>query len=194
MISASQLRAGMAIQYQGQRYKITAAEYHPGQGKMGGVAHTRLQDIDTGTFWEHSFRADLKLDTIPLEKQSLEFSYSSGDQYCFMDPLTFDQVEIHASLIGPQAALLTPGLKVSVEFVERRPVAVTLPDNMEVRVTDTAPPVHQQQDNTLKPAKVENGLQIMVPQFVKTGDMIRIDVTTLKYMDRARAEVRARTP
>jgi elongation factor P len=192
MISASQLRGGMAIEYQGQRYKVIAADYHPGQGKMGGVAHTRLQNIDTGTFWEHSFRAELKLESIPLEKQALEFSYSDGDQYCFMDPLTFDQIEIHQSLIGPQAALLTPGLKVSVEFVDRRAISVTFPDTMEVRVTDTAPPVHQQQDNTLKPATVENGLQVMVPQFVKTGDSIRIDVATLKYMDRARAEAKGR--
>ena len=190
MVSASQLRPGMAILYQGQRYKVVAADYHPGQGKMGGAAHTRLHNLDTGTFWEHSFRAEMKLDTIPLEKQALEFSYADGEHYCFIDPLTYDQIEIHQSLVGPQSALLTPGLKVSVEFIERQPISVIFPDNMEVRVIDTAPPVHQQQDNTLKPAAVENGLQIMVPQFVKTGDSIRIDVATLKYMDRARAQGR----
>jgi len=193
MISASQLRAGMAIEFQGQRYKVIAADYHPGQGKMGGVAHTRLQNIDTRTFWEHSFRADLKLETIPLEKQALEFSYAVGEQYCFMDPLTYDQIEIHQSLIGPQSALLTPGLKISVEFVDHQPISVAFPDSMEVRIVDTAPPIHQQQDNTFKPAKVENGLEIMVPQFVKTGDSIRIDVATLKYMDRARSEAKGRT-
>ena len=133
MIVASQLRAGMAIRYEGPSYKVIAAEYHPGQGKMGGTTHVRLQNTDTGTFWEHSFRSDLKLEDVAVEKRPLEVS-----------------------------------------------------------IAETARPVHQQQDNTLKPAKLANGVEIMVPQFIKNGDAIRLDLRTMKYMDRVKGEARAR--
>ena len=75
---------------------------------------------------------------------------------------------------------------VPVEFVEGRPVSVQLPDVLEVRIAATAPPIHQQQDNTWKPARLENGVEIMVPQFIKDGDLIRLDMTSLRYMDRRR--------
>ena len=84
MVLASQLRAGMAIGFEGQSYRVVAAEYHPGQGKMGGVTHARLQNIETHTFRELSLRAELKLTDLPVERASLEFLYSDGDQCCFM--------------------------------------------------------------------------------------------------------------
>jgi elongation factor P len=193
MIAASQLRIGMAIKYEGQRYKVAAAEYHPGQGKMGGVTHTRLQNLDTRTFWEHSFRSDLKLEEIALEKQALEFLYADGDQCCFMNPETYEQTEVAKDSVGePQAGLLEAGMKLSVEFLEGRPVSVLFPDVLEVKIVDTAPPIHQQADNTYKPAKLANGVEVMVPQFVKTGDAIRLDVANMKYMDRAKTDPKAK--
>ncbi len=188
MIPASQLRAGMAIQYEGSQYKVVAAEYHPGQGKMGGVSHARLRNLDTGTFWEHSFRADLKLEEIPLERQMLEFLYEDGSQCCFMNPETFEQTEVPKEVVGPQAGFLEAGMKLGVEFVGGRPVSVLFPDVLEVKIADTAPPVHQQQDSTLKPARLTNGVEIMVPQFLKAGDAIRLDMQTLKYMDRVKTK------
>jgi elongation factor P len=160
---------------------------------MGGATHARLQNLDTRTFWEHSFRADLKLEEIALERQALEFLYAGGDQCCFMDPETYEQTEVAKAFVGePQAGLLEPGMKLSVEFLEGRPVSVLFPDVLEVRIVDTAPPIHQQQDNTYKPAKLANGIEVMVPQFVKTGDAIRLDVPNMRYMDRAKTDTRAK--
>src|SRR5262249_48743907 len=161
--------------YEGQSYKVVTAEYHPGQGKMGGVTHARLRNLATGTFWEHSFRAELKLEDLPVERQSLEFLYDDGDQCFFMNPESYEQTEIAKTMVGPQAGFLEPGMKLAVEFVEGRPVGVLFPDALEVKIADTAPPMHQQ-DNTFKPAKLENGMEVMVPQFVKAGDVIRLDL------------------
>jgi translation elongation factor P/translation initiation factor 5A len=83
MVLASQLRVGMAIAFENQTYRVVAAEYHPGQGKMGGVMHGRLQNIDTGTFRELSFRAELKLQEMTVERQTLEFLYTDNDQCSF---------------------------------------------------------------------------------------------------------------
>jgi elongation factor P len=192
MITASQLRAGMAFKYEGQDYRVVTAEYHPGQGKMGGVTHARLQNLITRTFWEHSFRSELKLEDIPVEKQALEFLYTDGGHCVFMNPQTYEQTEIAKDIVGPLAEFMDPGMKVSVEFVEGRAVNVLFPDVLELKIADTAPPVHQQQDNTFKAAKLENGVEIMVPQFVKTGDVIRLDPQTLKYMERVKADAKAK--
>ena len=190
MVTASQLRSGMAIKYEGQDYRVVAAEYHPGQGKMGGQTHARLQNLGTGTFWEHSFRSDLKLEDLAMERQALEFLYADGDLYCFMNPETYEQTEIPSALVGPRSGFLEPGMKLGVEFVEGRPVHVLFPDFLEVKVKDTAPPTHQQQDSASKAARLENGVEVMVPQFVKIGDVIRLDLQTMKYMDRVKVDAK----
>jgi elongation factor P len=187
MVLASQLRPGMAVLFENQRYRVVAAEYHPGQGKMGGVSHARLQTLETGTFREHSLRAELKLQELPVERQNLEFLYADDDLCVFMNPVTCEQPEIPRAIVGPRAAFLEPGLEVPVEFVDARPVAVLFPDSLEVQIADTAPPTRQQADAAFKPAKLPNGADVMVPQFIKSGDTIRLDLTTMKYMDRTRA-------
>ena len=190
MILASQIRSGMAIAFEGQTYRVVSSEYHPGQGKMGGVTHTHLQNLGTGTWRDYSFRSEMKLQEISLERQALEFLYMDGNQCYFMNPDNFEQTEIARETIGPQAGLLLAGMKLSIDFLEGRPVSVVVPDVLEVKVVDTAPPLHQQADTNFKPARLENGIEILVPQFVKTGDLIRLNVETMKYM--ARAETRAR--
>src|SRR5207302_10902938 len=154
----------MAIRYPGKSYRVLSADYHPGQGKMGGTAHTRLQNLATGTFWEHGFRSDLKLEDIPVERQTLEYLYDDDEQCCFMNQDTFEQSEVPKALIGARAAFLAPGMELGVEFVEGRPVHVLFPDILEVKIADTAPATHQQVDSTFKPATLENGVEVMVPQ------------------------------
>lgn len=186
MVTASQMRVGMAIRHEGQAYKVLAADYHPGQGKMGGVTHARLKNLSTGSQWEHSFRADLKLEELSVEKQPMDFLYADADQCHFMNPDSFEQVDLPVSIIGLQAGFLLPDMRVAVEFIEGRPVSVVFPDILEVRVAQTAPPAHQQQESVWKAARLDNGVEIMVPQFIKVGDLIRLEVANLRYIDRAK--------
>src|SRR5262249_17210890 len=111
---------------------------------------------------------------------------ADAEQCHFMNPETYEQIEIASSLIGRQARLLLPEMRIGVEFVEGQPVSVDFPATIEIRVTQTAPPIHQQQDNTLKSARLENDIEILVPQFNKAGDTIRLDVENLKYVERAK--------
>jgi elongation factor P len=190
MITAQQLRPGMAIRFEGANYKVFSCEYHPGQGKMGGVAHVRLKNLSTGTFREQSFRAELKLDTLPVEKQSMEFIYTDAGQCYFMNPDTFEQIGIEEAVVGAASRFLQPGMQLPVEFIEGVPASIVFPDTVEMRVDETPPPAHGQQDNTWKPARLDNGITIQVPQFIKRGDMIRIDIQSLKYVDRTKAAAR----
>jgi elongation factor P len=187
MIAGSQLRAGLAIRYEQQPYKVLAADYHPGQGRMGGVNHVRLRNLFTGTLWEHSFRADLKLDELAVERQTLDFLYENGGQCCFMNPESYEQVDLPVEIVGEQAKFLEAGMSLPVEFIEGRAVSVVFPDIIEVSIADTAPPLHGQQDNAWKTARLANAVEIMVPPFVKTGDSIRLNLVEMKYMDRAKA-------
>ena len=191
MVIASQLRAGMAVRFEGQAYKVLAAEHHLGQGKMGGAAHTRLKNLSTGTLREINFRAELKLEEIETRKVPMDFLYADAEQCTFMNPETFDQISVPVSLVGPQTALLQTDMRVAVDFVEGQPVGVVFPEVLEVRIGETAPPSHAQVDSVWKPARLESGVEVMVPQVIKDGDLIRLDVANMKYMDRAKGSGKA---
>ncbi|HWB95709.1 MAG TPA: hypothetical protein VG672_03380, partial [Bryobacteraceae bacterium] len=134
------------------------------------------------------FRAELKLEELPVERQALEFLYEDGRQCCFMNPETYEQVEVPSAVIGEQAKFLEAGIRLPVEFVEGRPVSVVLPDVLEVIVAETAPASHGQQDSTWKPARLANGVKIMVPPFIKNLDSIRLNLVEMRYMDRAKTK------
>jgi elongation factor P len=186
MIAASQIRPGMAIRYENELFKVIAADYHPGQGKMGGVNHLRLKNLATGTTWEHSFRSELKVEEVPVERQTVEFLYSDGDSCYFMNPQSYEQSEVPSAVLGEQLKFLDAGMQVPIEFVEGRAVSVIFPDFVDIQVADTAPASHSQADSTWKPARLRNDVNIMVPPFVKSGDTIRLSLSDLKYMDRAK--------
>jgi len=188
MVVASQLRTGAVIRFEGKEYKVVATDYRPGQGRMTGAMHARLRNLETGTIWEHAFRAELKVEEIALDKHTMEFLYATENHCCFMDPDSFEQTEIPTALIGVQARFLEAGMKLAVEFVGGRAINVLFPDVLEVKIANTAPPAHQQQDTNFKPATLDNGVEVMVPQFVKSGDIIRLDIENLRYMDRARSK------
>jgi elongation factor P len=139
MVVASQLRPGMAVRLEGKTYRVLGATYHAGQGKMGGVTHAQLKNLSTGTLLDQAFRADLRLEDLPIEKQMMEFLYSDGDQCCFMHPDTYEQLEVPASVIGSRARFLQPQMQVAIEFVEGRPVNVVFPETIDVAVTETHP-------------------------------------------------------
>ena len=186
MTPASQVRKGMALRLEGDIFRVESAEYHGGQGKMGGVVHTRLKNMRTGAFWEHRFRSEERLDDLPVEKQAMDFLYSDAEDCYFMSPETFEQVSIPRTVIGAAEKFLKPEMRVPVEFYDGRPLDVYFPDIVEVKVAETAPPMHSQQDNTWKAATLENGLEIKVPQFIAAGETIRVDVATAKYVERAK--------
>src|ERR1019366_4894463 len=143
-------------------------EHGPGEDRRRGPPPAGLHNLDPGTFWEHAFRSELKLEEISLDKHTLEFLYADENHCCFMDPENFEQTEIPQALIGVQARFLEAGMRLAVEFVAGRPIHVLFPDVLEVRIAATAPPAHQQQDTNFKTATLDNGVEVMVPQFVKT--------------------------
>lgn len=189
MASASDLRPGMAVRLGGEPYKVIAAESRLGGGKMGGVTHTRLRNLRTGTLRDWRFRLDEPVDPIDLDRQPMQFLYAEGSTSNFMNPTTFDQVAIENALLGKAAAYLTEGATLSVEFLDGEPVGVVFPDIVEVEVAETAPPSHTQgADNIWKEARLRNGVGVKVPPFIAPGEHVRVDVEAGTYVGRAHGD------
>jgi elongation factor P len=187
MLTASQLRAGMAIRVEGVLYKLIGAEYHSGQGKMGGVAHVKARNVATGTVRELRFRGDEMLEDIVPERQNLQFLYRDGDVGYFMHPATFEQFPVESSVLGRAAVFLTEEMTVPVEFIDGRPIGIVFPEIVDVKVAETAPAAHTQGgSNVWKEARLENGLVLQVPPFIAPGETIRVDVERGAYVERAK--------
>lgn len=190
MVVAAQLRPGTVLKLGEEMYKVIESAYHVGQGKMPGSVHSKLHNVVKGTFKEVRFRPEERLEDVQLEKRQMEFLYSDADSATLMDPETFEQFSIPLEAIGTAQRFLHPEMSIPVEFHAGQPVSIVFPQSVELKIASTAQPVHQQQDNTYKPATLENGVEILVPQFIKPGEIVKIEVATGKYLDRVRTDAK----
>lgn len=188
MLTAAELKEGFVVRIEGQIYRVLEAESKAGAAKLGGVVKTKLSNVRSGHVWEPHFRPQERLEEVQLERRMLEYVFSAGDTCTFMSPETFEQVEIAKSVLGAAEKFLQPGMQLPVEFFEGEPLTVALPEVVEVRVADTAPPAHAQQETAWKEARLENGLSVQVPMFVAPGEVVRVEVKTGHYIERVRAE------
>ena len=188
MVIASDLHEGMTIRIEKQIYKVLEVESKAGAAKMGGVVKTKLINARSGRMWEPHFRPQERLEDLKLERRMMEFLYAEGDSCIFMHPDTFEQIEIPGAILGVAKEFLHPGMEVPVEFFESEPISVAFPDVTEIRVAATAPRSHSQQDAAWKEATLENGFAIRVPLFIAPGEIVRVDVKTGRYVERARTE------
>ncbi len=187
MVIASQLRAGSAIRFEGQIHKVLECEVKAGAGQQGGVVKVKLRSVN-GHFSEPHFRPDERLEDVELDRQTMEFLYADGDSCTFMNPDTFEQIELLRESLGPGEKFLKEGMQLPVEFYAGQPVSLVFPDIVEIHVADTAPPVHSGQDSVWKSATLDNGVVLQVPLFIGPGELVRVDTRTGRYLERVRLE------
>lgn len=179
----------MTIRVEAELYKVISADYHAGGGKMGGVTHAKLRNVKSGATWERRFRAEESIEEVEPERQTMQFLYSDAGTSYFMNPNSFEQIGIENERLGPVAPYLQPEMAVPVEFFEGQPLSAVFPSIVEVRVEQTAPPLHSPgSDNVWKEATLENGVQLLVPPFIATGELIRVEVESGTYVERAKSE------
>jgi elongation factor P len=188
VIIASQLREGMAVRIDGHVYKVLESENKAGAGQAGGVTKTKLRDVISGRQWEPHFRPDERLEDLELQRQPMDFLYEDAGNLVFMNPDTYDQVEVPRGVLGNSVRFLKEGMRMPVEFFDDRPISLEFPPVVELVVADTAAPMHSGQDSTWKDAILENGVPVQVPLFIGHGELIRIDTRTGKYLERVRIE------
>jgi elongation factor P len=186
VIPAIDLRPGMVIRYERGFCRVVDADYHAGGGKLAGTVHAKLEELGGGAVIERRFRPDERLDRVELERARWQYIYADGDELYFMNPQTFEQTAIARRVLGGRARFLRPDMSVNVESWEGRPVDIVFPEAVELKVASTAQPEHQREKSAMKPATLDNGMEILVPLFIKAGDAVRVDSATGKYLERAR--------
>jgi elongation factor P len=184
MILASEIKAGSAVQLDGKLYKVLEVVRHSGSGQMHGFIELKLHDVRFGHFADRRFKHSDKLDDVELRKRQMDFLYSDAEQCYFMDPETFEQVGIPLASVGHVAKFMKEGMRITVELLNDEAVSVQFPKLVELKVASTGPGIRGEHDNTMKPAVLENGIEVMVPQFLETGDSVRVDTEKAKYVDR----------
>lgn len=186
MILASDVKAGMAIHLDDKLYKVLEVVRHAGSGQMHGFIELKMRDIEFGHFADRRFKHADKLDDVELSRRQMDYIYSDADTCFFMDPQNFEQVGVSKTAIGEVEKFMKEGMKVMVELKGTEAVSIESPKIVEIRVSQTGPGIRGSQDNTMKPATLENGVEILVPQFIETGDLVRVETDKAKYVDRVR--------
>jgi elongation factor P len=188
MVLASELTRGMIVRVENEIYRVLEVESKAAIAKLGGVVKAELSNVRTGNLWEARFRPQERLEDLPVERYLMEFLFRDGDACTFMNPNTYEQVEVPSTMLGPAADFLQSGDSVPVEFFEGQPISALVPDILEARVADTTPPAHSQQDSAWKEARLENGIVIRVPLFIAPGEHVRVEVRTGRYVERGHTD------
>ncbi|MFQ5464592.1 MAG: elongation factor P [Thermodesulfobacteriota bacterium] len=187
MIVATQLRVGSTIMHNGDPHKVlTKSHVTPGKGR--GMVHAKLRNLKTGATFDNRFRSDEKIERAHLTQHEMEYLYSDGDTYHFMNTETYEQTSLSAEILGEDVSFLIPNVKFMVEYYEKTPVGVAPPKVVELKVVDTAPFMKgATAAASYKPATLETGLVVQVPGFIEPGDVIRVDTAESKYIERAKS-------
>jgi elongation factor P len=186
MINATQIRKGMILKLEGELYKVLeTAHVTPGKGQA--LMQTKLRRLSDQTLHDHRFRSKDRVEQAYLETAEMEYLYADGQDYVFMNTETYDQIKLSEDVLGGSIQYLIPNVVFSVEMYAGKPVGVNPPMTLELKVVKTAPYLKgATQSASNKPATLETGITVSVPQFIKEGDIIRIDTREDKYLERAK--------
>ena len=185
-IPATQIRRGMVIVFEGEPCRVIEFRHHT-PGNLRAMVQAKLKNLRSGSSFEHRFRAADSIDPASMETHDLEFLYQGGDTYHFMNVENYDQLEMDEEALGDNAQWMQPGMKIQAEYYDGRPVGIKLPNSLVLEVVDTAPVMKTATKTaSTKPAKLENGVTINVPEFVGTGDKVKVNPSTGEYQERAK--------
>ncbi len=186
MIATTDFRSGLRIQVAGEPYEIIDYQ-HVKPGKGGAFVRTKLRNLKTGNVNEKTFRSGEKFEESPVEDREMQFLYSQGPEYTFMDTGTYDQIMVTADHLGDAKDFLKESMVVRIMFYEGVPLGVQLPVFVELKIIETAPGVRgDTATGGSKPATLETGAVIKVPFHINQGEVIKIDTRTREYVERAK--------
>jgi len=184
-INGNQITPGTVISHDGGIWlAVKTNAVKPGKG--GAFNQVELKNLIDARKLNERFRADETVETIDLELKDFSFLFAQGDALVFMDLETYEQIELEADWIGERAAFLQEGMKVTLQMRDSRPVSIRFPPHVTLTIVEADPVVRSQSAaSSYKPAKLENGLRILVPPFIASGERIVVDTSEVTYMRRA---------
>ena len=181
-IYASEIRVGMLIEYKDDLWQVLKTQ-HVKPGKGGAFAQVEMKSVNKNTKLNERFRSSESIEKASLDEIKFNFLYSDETDYYFMDPKSYEQINIKKDTVGEKGKLLTENLEVSISFYDEKPLAVELPNQVTciIETTDVALK-GQTVSSSYKPASLDNGLSIQVPPFIEAGDEVIVDTRNLEYV------------
>jgi elongation factor P len=185
MPSANDIRKGQVIKFNGEPHLVMETQ-HRTPGNLRAFVQIKMRNLRYGKALDQRFASTESIEVLPTDRKTLEFSYADRDTFAFIDPETFDQIELTETTLGEVKNYLTPGGRVDVLFVDEKPLSVDLPSTVSLKIIESAEGVKgDTASNVQKPAKLETGLVIQVPLFIKEGETVRVSTVDGTYLGRA---------
>jgi elongation factor P len=185
MASANDLRKGMAIIHNGD-VTVVLETQHRTPGNLRAFVQATLRSIKTGKTSDVRFSSTEKMEVVPMMTRKLDFSYKDGEDFVFSDPENYETTTLTPDILGDAKNYLVENGSVTITFVEDKAVSVELPSSVILTVSDAPEGIRGDSSNNVqKPAILETGISVQVPLFIKTGEKIKVDTRTGKYMERA---------
>lgn len=185
MFSVNDVKNGITFELEGEIFTVLEFS-HVKPGKGAAFVKMKVRNLRTGSTTEKSFNSGTKLEKAMIEKKPMQFLYSSGDSYNFMNMETYEQIDLTADQLGEDSKFLKEGLNVDLSFYQGELLGVILPDKVELKVVHTEPAVKgNTTNNATKDAELESGLVVRVPLFVEENDVVIVSTSTGKYDSRA---------
>ena len=181
-ISASEIRVGMLLEYKNDLWQVLKTQ-HVKPGKGGAFAQVEMKSVNKNTKLNERFRSSESVEKASLEEMKFNFLYADQDKLFFMNPTSFEQIEINKDIIGEKNKLLTENLEVKISFYNEVAISVELPNQVTCKIKSTDVALKGQTvSSSYKPATLDNGLNIQVPPFIESEDMVVIDTRNLEYI------------
>ena len=181
-INAGEIRVGMLLEYKNDLWQVLKTQ-HVKPGKGGAFAQVEMKSMNKNTKLNERFRSSETVEKASLEETTFNYLYGDEINYFFMDPKSFEQIEIKKEMIGNKGKFLTENLEVSVSFYNENPISIGLPNQVKCTIDKTDVALKGQTvSSSYKPATLDNGLNIQVPPFIEAGDEVIVDTRNLEYV------------
>jgi elongation factor P len=183
MKQAIDIKVGNLLLIDGKIYKVDSIDTK-GSAKAHKTVNIKMRDILGGKYMEHTYAQEDKLEEADVVNKKVLYSYKDGEDFVFIDEETYENYAVNKNIIGEKEAFLKENEKYTISIYENRPIDITFPGRIRLKVTTSPPGIKQQDSVTSKKVILENGMQIDAPQFIKEGDVVEVDSNTEKYIDR----------
>ena len=181
-ISANEIRVGMLLEYKNDLWQVLKTQ-HVKPGKGGAFAQVEMKSVNKNTKLNERFRSSETVEKASLEEINFNYSYEDENNYFFMNPKSFEQVQVKKDIVGEKGKLLTENLEVNLSFYNDNPITIDLPNQIKCKIETTDVALKGQTvSSSYKPAVLSNGLNIQVPPFIESGDEIILDTRNFEYI------------
>ena len=181
-IYASEIRVGMLIEYKDDLWQVLKTQ-HVKPGKGGAFAQVEMKSLNKNTKLNERFRSSESVEKASLDETKFNYLYDDETDYYFMNPKSYEQINIKKEAVGEKGKMLTENLEVSISFYNEKPLTVDLPNQVTCTIDTTDVALKGQTvSSSYKPATLDNGINIQVPPFIEGGDKIIVDTRTMEYI------------